>query len=81
MEKEVFEGYNEDVQFVTPDVTQLIKLYEGRANYTQGHIIAFILIASDLGMFLEPLSLQQKQLIFLAVNNNESVHHAGGSHW
>ena len=32
MEKEVFEGFNEDVQFITPDVTQLIKLYEGRAN-------------------------------------------------
>lgn len=65
MEKEVFEGFNEDVQFVTPDVTQLIKLYE----------------ASDLGMFLEPLCLPQKRLIFLAVNNNESVHQAGGSHW
>lgn len=38
-------------------------------------------IASDLGMFLEPLCLSQKQLIFLAVNNSESVHHAGGSHW
>ena len=38
-------------------------------------------VASDLGMFLEPLCLSQKQLIFLAVNNSESVHHAGGSHW
>ena len=32
MEKEVYKDFNEDVQFVTPDVTQLIKLYEGGAN-------------------------------------------------
>ncbi|XP_065909451.1 sentrin-specific protease 8-like [Dysidea avara] len=65
MEKEIFESFSQDVQFITPDVTQLIKLYE----------------ASDLGVFLEPLCLPQKELIFLAVNNSESVHQAGGSHW
>ena len=32
MEKGAFKDFVEDVQFITPDVTQLIKLYEGKAN-------------------------------------------------
>jgi len=32
MEREVFADFIEDVQFITPDVTQLIKLYEGRVS-------------------------------------------------
>jgi len=80
MEKEVFEGFSQDVQFITPDVTQLIKLYEG--DLLMEIVLRLpIVLASDLGVFLEPLCLPQKELIFLAVNNSESVHQAGGSHW
>ncbi|XP_003383983.1 PREDICTED: sentrin-specific protease 8-like [Amphimedon queenslandica] len=55
----------ERVCFITPDVTQFIKLYRG----------------SELKMFLEPLSLCEKELVILAVNDNSSSEHSGGSHW
>ena len=36
---------------------------------------------AELGVFLEPLCLQDRQMVVLAVNNNQSTDHAGGSHW
>ena len=41
----------------------------------------FFPVGPELRVFLEPLGLQEKQLIVLAVNNNQSVEYAGGSHW
>jgi len=35
----------------------------------------------DLGTFLSPLNLPSKQFVFLAVNDNQVVNQAGGSHW
>lgn len=66
LEYVVFKDYAAKVCFVTPDVTQFIKLYEGRA---------------ELAVFLEPLCLEGKRLVVLAVNNNQSSDSAGGSHW
>ncbi|XP_077865152.1 sentrin-specific protease 8-like [Saccoglossus kowalevskii] len=64
-EQEQFRDFNEEVCFISPDVTQFIKLSS----------------VSDIGIFLEPLNLESKKLIFLAVNDNESRESAGGSHW
>ena len=36
---------------------------------------------AELGLFLEPLALSQKELVVLVVNNSASVDSAGGSHW
>lgn len=36
---------------------------------------------AELQMFLEPLALHTKDLVLLAVNDNQSNRHAGGSHW
>ena len=38
-------------------------------------------IGPELGIFLEPLVLQEKEFISLAVNDNASTDTAGGSHW
>ncbi|XP_072408980.1 sentrin-specific protease 8 isoform X1 [Chiloscyllium punctatum] len=51
--------------FISPEVTQLIKCMASQ---------------DELAIFLEPLALAQKSLVFLAVNDN-SVQAAGGSHW
>ncbi|XP_038640369.1 sentrin-specific protease 8 [Scyliorhinus canicula] len=51
--------------FISPEVTQFIKCMASQ---------------EELAIFLEPLELPQKSLVFLAVNDN-SVQAAGGSHW
>uniref|UniRef100_UPI00398E4AE5 sentrin-specific protease 8 n=1 Tax=Pristiophorus japonicus TaxID=55135 RepID=UPI00398E4AE5 len=51
--------------FISPEVTQFIKCAASQ---------------EELAIFLEPLALAQKSLVFLAVNDN-SVQSAGGSHW
>ncbi|XP_027055207.1 sentrin-specific protease 8-like [Pocillopora damicornis] len=51
--------------FISPDVTQFLKLGGGL----------------EIGIFLEPLDLLSRKLIFFAVNDNDSRHSAGGSHW
>ncbi|XP_070558412.1 sentrin-specific protease 8-like isoform X2 [Ptychodera flava] len=65
LEREQFCDFSDDVCFISPEVTQFIKLSP----------------ASDLGIFLEPLNLHNKKFIFLAVNDNESCDSVGGSHW
>ncbi|XP_072880862.1 sentrin-specific protease 8 [Hemitrygon akajei] len=54
-----------NVCFISPEVTQFIKCTASQ---------------EELAIFLEPLALDQKSLVFLAVNDN-SVQAAGGSHW
>ncbi|XP_041034414.1 sentrin-specific protease 8 isoform X1 [Carcharodon carcharias] len=51
--------------FISPEVTQFIKCMASQ---------------QELAIFLEPLALAEKSLVFLAVNDN-SVQAAGGSHW
>eukprot|EP00061_Rhincodon_typus_P015621 g43398.t1 len=53
------------VCFISPEVTQFIKCMASQ---------------EELAIFLEPLQLAQKSLVFFAVNDN-SVQAAGGSHW
>lgn len=36
---------------------------------------------SELGIFLEPLNLHSKKVVVLAVNDNDSLDKAGGTHW
>lgn len=38
-------------------------------------------LGPELGIFLEPLSLDKKDVTILAVNDNSSLENAGGSHW
>lgn len=54
------------VAFIGPEVTQFIKCYEHRA---------------ELDVFLEPLKLERRDYVFLAINDNISVTSAGGTHW
>ncbi|KAL9959534.1 hypothetical protein ACROYT_G032864 [Oculina patagonica] len=56
---------SDDVVFISPDVTQFVKLGQG----------------IEIGIFLEPLNLPSQKLVFFAVNDNESKLSAGGSHW
>ncbi|XP_064400511.1 sentrin-specific protease 8-like isoform X2 [Halichondria panicea] len=65
LEHELFSDNRDQVCFITPDVTQFIKIYNG----------------PELSMFLDPLGLSDKDLVLLAVNNNASSEHSGGSHW
>ncbi|XP_013386562.1 sentrin-specific protease 8-like [Lingula anatina] len=64
-EKVQFKLHEKDVSFISPDVTQFIKLNCG----------------DELGIFLEPLCLTSKKYIFLVVNDESSAARAGGSHW
>ncbi|CAI7997267.1 Sentrin-specific protease 8 [Geodia barretti] len=67
LERIGFKDYAAKVCFVTPDVTQFVKLHEGDD--------------AELRIFLEPLALHTKDLVLLAVNDNQSNTHAGGAHW
>ncbi|KAJ7331229.1 hypothetical protein OS493_020011 [Desmophyllum pertusum] len=60
-----FKQISDDVVFISPDVTQFLKLGQG----------------IEIGIFLEPLNLPSQKLIFFAVNDNDSKLSAGGSHW
>ena len=90
LEYEVFKEHADKVCFITPDVTQFIKLYEGEVTdlHDLGALISFYPVrhwffspGPELGIFLEPLSLDKKDVVILAVNDNSSSKHAGGSHW
>ncbi|CAH3027281.1 unnamed protein product [Porites evermanni] len=61
-----FEKISQDVLFISPDVTQFLKLAEGSV---------------DIGDFIEPLNIPSHKLVFFAVNDNESTNSVGGSHW
>jgi len=51
--------------FISPEVTQFMKFCG----------------AEELEIFLEPLELLTKEIVFLAVNDNSDVEKTGGSHW
>ncbi|XP_001640237.2 sentrin-specific protease 8 [Nematostella vectensis] len=60
-----FRDGSKDLLFLSPGVTQLIKLTRG----------------VELMAILEPLNLPKYQRVFFAVNNNEVKMSTGGSHW
>jgi len=65
-EYERFSTLASTVCLVSPEVTQFIKLTQA---------------LEEVRVFLGPLELWRKELIFFAVNNNQSLLTAGGSHW
>ncbi len=44
-------------------------------------MVGLCLTGSELSMFLDPLRLDEKELVLLAINDNVSTTIAGGSHW
>lgn len=65
-EYELYAGLQSSVAYISPEVTQFIKVIE---------------VSHEVQVFLEPLLLKEKKVIFFAVNDNQSQHTAGGSHW
>lgn len=59
-----FQRHSDKFCFVSPQISQLIKMHS----------------AEDSNLFLDPLKPENKQVIFFAVNDNESAR-AGGTHW
>ena len=51
--------------FISPEVSQFLKMAH----------------KEELSIFLEPLQLEHKELIVLAVNNSDDPERPGGSHW
>jgi sentrin-specific protease 8 len=64
-ERELFKDYGADVTFVSPQVTQCVKLMS----------------ADEARLMLEPIGIQNKKFVFFAVNDNSSAATIGGSHW
>lgn len=64
LEKIVFQK-SSDLLFVTPEVTQCIKMVN----------------SGEIKTFLEPLDVKNKNFIFFALNDNDSPDSAGGTHW
>lgn len=62
---ERFKSLGDAVGFISPEVTQFIKCASCQ---------------EELAVFLEPLRLESRRWVFLAVNDN-SNQAAGGSHW
>ncbi|XP_068758762.1 sentrin-specific protease 8-like [Montipora capricornis] len=60
-----FKQVSDDVLFISPDVTQFLKLGQG----------------PEIGVFIDPLNFPSRKLIFFAVNDSDSPNSAGGSHW
>ena len=51
--------------FISPEVTQCLKISPAR----------------ELGIFLTPLAIEERQFIFMALNDCELVESPGGTHW
>lgn len=64
LEKVVFKNAN-DLLFVSPEVTQCIKMVS----------------VNEITTFLQPLGIQNKKFVFFALNDNNEPDMAGGSHW
>lgn len=64
-ENDQFKVWSDSVAFVSPEVSQFLKVAPD----------------DDISVFLVPLNLKQKSVVFFAVNNNEDLDHIGGSHW
>lgn len=56
---------NHSILFVSPEVTQCIKLFS----------------STEITVFLDPLLASKKDFIFFALNDNERTDCSGGSHW
>ena len=54
-----------DTCYITPSVTQFIKTMPSQ----------------EVGIFLEPLELHKKGVVFLAVNDSEALDTPSGTHW
>lgn len=54
-------------------------LYYGHIKTVNCHVVSFS--AEEVGFFLEPLGLETKAYVFLAVNDNADHETAGGNHW
>ena len=65
-EYELYVDISSRVVFVSPEVTQFIKMIESK---------------EEVAMFLSSLSLKTCEYIFFAVNNCESSMATGGTHW
>lgn len=61
----LFSEVANSVAFVSPEVTQLIKLC----------------CDDDIPVLLASLELSEKRLVLFAVNDNDSAYDVGGSHW
>jgi len=62
----LYPSLDKKVVFISPEVTQFIKMSS----------------EDELPIFLEPLDLSSKDIIFLALNDSETIDAAGsGSHW
>lgn len=57
---------NSKVIYVSPEVTQFIKLAQE---------------PQEVGLFLEPLNAKESEIIIFAVNNHNSGSTSGGTHW
>nr|XP_033775665.1 sentrin-specific protease 8 [Geotrypetes seraphini]XP_033775666.1 sentrin-specific protease 8 [Geotrypetes seraphini]XP_033775667.1 sentrin-specific protease 8 [Geotrypetes seraphini] len=62
---EQFQDYSKEACFISPEVTQFIKCACSQ---------------EEMVMFLEPLELPHRKVVFLAINDN-SNQAAGGTHW
>ncbi|XP_062998389.1 sentrin-specific protease 8 [Elgaria multicarinata webbii] len=60
-----FQDFSDQVCFIGPEVAQFIKCTTSQ---------------EELAIFLEPLNLPHKEIVFLAINDN-SNQAAGGTHW
>ena len=56
---------------IAPEVTQFIKL--SACGDEEGGV--------PLEIFLEPLKLEEKDFVFLAINDQDDSESAGGNHW
>lgn len=54
-----------ELLFVSPEVTQCVKMVQ----------------TEEIKTFLEPLGVMTKQIVFFALNDNNTPDMAGGSHW
>lgn len=67
LESEVYRDYMRDFLFVSPQITQLIKMIDGRCE--------------DARLLLEPLHPNTKKFLFFPVNDSEHHDKEGGTHW
>lgn len=65
LDKAASNSKNKDLLFVSPELTQLLKLTA----------------SSDYEMLLEPIDAKSKSFLFFPLNNCDSRETAGGTHW
>lgn len=68
---QISHDFRSSICMIAPEVTQFIKL---SSSGDGGEDI-------PLELFLEPLKLEEKNFVFLAINDQEDSESAGGNHW